>query len=221
MSRSPLLVVVAGTGDVAPEQLAAHWPGEVLRLTCADLSRPGWAWRARRPDASWAVMDGRRLRVSSIAAAVVRLGWVTEADLPWIAAEDRGFVAAEMQAFLLAFLATLPCPVWNPPSPSCLAGPVLRPLQWHRLALAHGFPVAPGAGTSFGVTVVGDRCMGAGSPSVAARARRLAGAAGARLLRLELSGPAAAPVFHAADPWADLGDAEVASALCTELAAAA
>ena len=228
MSPGQFLVVFASPGDPAPQHLDAACPGRVLRLTCADLSKRGWRLRLSKPAEGRAVISGDVVCVTDIAGVVVRKGWVTEEDMPQIAGEDRYFVAAEAHAFLLAFFSSLPCPVWNPPTPSSLGGPYLRPLQWKRLAMECGLDVSEASalrGTwdeapDHVVTVVGESCFGAPGGAWATAAHRLAVAAEAPLLSVGFATARSGPRFLSADPWPNLGGPGVAAAVVAALAPA-
>ena len=228
MSRGPI-VVVAGEADTEARALCARLPGLDLRLmTPADLSRGGWEFRPFAAGGT-AVADGEELATDDICAALVRLPWVSEHDLPRIDAADRAYASAEMTAFLTAWLSSLRCPVLNRPTTTCLAGPLWRPERWARLAASIGLPVEPvrrraGTGPRPGrpavlapgavvATVAGSRCIGVDEPAVAARLVRLARMAGASVLTVHLSGGDRAGRLLAASPWPDLSVDDVLDAV--------
>jgi hypothetical protein len=138
------VIVLAGARDEA----AARWCAErrelgVLRMTPEDLSRPRWTLRPADVDASTIVAEGRMVGSGAVTAVITRLARVEPIDLPHIAAEDREYVGAEMTALLLAWLALVRCPVFNRPTPQCLAGPAWRAERWHRTAHRLGIPTRP------------------------------------------------------------------------------
>lgn len=55
-----------------------------------------------------------------------------------LGARDAAYLAEEWLAALVAWLRTLRCRVINPPRAGSLAGPVLLPAVWRRIAHAHG-----------------------------------------------------------------------------------
>ncbi|HEX5501094.1 MAG TPA: hypothetical protein VFW96_00645, partial [Thermomicrobiales bacterium] len=67
------------------------------------------------------------------------------------------------------------------------------------------------------LTVVGDRCLGAGAGALADGARRLAAAAGADLLAVRFGGAGAGAPFLGATPWPDLSAPDVADAILAHL----
>ena len=142
-----MLVVVAGRHDATARAFVERHAGAgIALLTGDDLSRPGWRFSLGNggPGADGsAVVGGRQVATTDIAGVLTRLPHVTEAELPAIVPEDRTYVAAEMTAFLLAWLSALRCPVLNPPTATCLAGPYWWPAQWVRVAHGLGIPVRP------------------------------------------------------------------------------
>ena len=189
-------------------------------MTPADLSEPGWRLRVGRPEDCRLYVGGRTVKSEEVAGAVMRLGWISAAQIPWIAPEDRDYVAAEMMAFGLAFFEAAPFPVLNRPTPACLNGPAFRPDVWRAKAREAGFAVAGTAAPTTGqVRVVGRRCLGASSAATEAAALRLADAAGADLLEIRLGGTPDAPAFLGATAWPDLEAPGVAQAVCAIFAA--
>jgi len=156
---------------------------------------------------------------------VTRLPAVDAGDLPQIAPSDRAYVAAEMTAFLLAWLTGLTCPVLNRPTPQCLSGPLWGRERWALAAAKLGIPARPvlrravwpkdDAEAAHGepgpaVTVVGRSHIGIVDDVLAARAHRLARAAGVDLLSVEFDGRGPDARFVAASLWPDVGDARIA-----------
>ena len=142
-----MLVVVAGRHDATARAFAErHAAVGAALLTPDDLSRPGWRFAlgadGPRPDGT-AVVAGRIVENGAIRGVLTRLPRVDETELPEIVPEDRAYVAAEMTAFLLAWLAALPCPVLNRPTPTCLGGPNWWTERWVHLAHRLGIPARP------------------------------------------------------------------------------
>ena len=246
-----MLVVVASRHDEVARVFAErHATDGVALLTPEDLSRPGWSlslgtsgWE---PDGT-AVVAGRLVRSVDIAGVLTRLPRVSAAELTRIVAADRRYVAAEMTAFLLAWLASLSCPVLNRPTPSCLAGPNWWPERWVHLATRLGVPTRaarcgslttpwdagddaedgnpdpaapPIASPLVTVTVVGRRCLGPAADRLAGAARRLAAAAGADLLAVHFDGAEPESRLVAADLWPDVSSPIVAEAVMAHLTGA-
>jgi hypothetical protein len=224
-----MIIILAGRYDVAAQRWAARWAShEVALLTPNDLSRAGWHHVIKAPAEGVAIVDGRPVRVAEISGVLVRLPGVYEQDLSHIVPADRSYVAAEMTAFLLSWLTTLPCPVLNRPTPTCLAGPFWRPEQWVYAAARAGIPVVPvrsrvpsgvqpesisstiglppGAEGGISVTVVGTRCIGGGSEALRRHASRLAHSIGAALLGVHFADEAPGTPFVGANLWPRLDD---------------
>jgi hypothetical protein len=222
-----MILILAKKEDAAAVSLVKRWAEHDARLlTPEDLSVAGWCHKPGTPRNGRVVVGGAGVPIDDLRGVLVRLPAVAESDLPHIRAADRGYVAMEMTAFLVAWLASLPCPVINPPTPMCLAGPRLRPEQWAHAAARENVPVATIARTSQGykppahsvnsvttVTVVGKWCHGARSQEQAERAHRIARATGANLVHTYFIGPHDDPVFVGADPWVDLYEPVFADAV--------
>jgi hypothetical protein len=150
-----------------PWRLAECWAHrDVVVVTPADLSRPGWRLRCGRPSDARAAIGGREFRGEDVDAAVSMLPAVSVYDMPHVAERDREYVANEMSAFLLAWLTQLKCPVVDRPTPSSLSGCGRLPAHWVALARRAG---VPGAATwtdpPIEVTVVGGRAVDQGQVS--------------------------------------------------------
>jgi hypothetical protein len=208
-----VLVVLASASDSAAANMVARWGASRARLlTCRDLSRDGWRYRPGAASRSTAVVDGARMNASEIDGVVVRLPYVPAQELAHIALDDRAYVAHEMTAFLTAWLAELPCPVVNRPSPLCLTGPGWAHAQWLHAAEELGIRVARRpCGALTRVTVVGDMCVDAAAACLAEPALRVAAAAGVHLLDVHFDQRGERLVKI--DIWPDLARAEVADAL--------
>jgi hypothetical protein len=159
---------------------------------------------------------------------------VSEGDLAHITPHDRSYVAAEMTALLVSWLSGLKCPVLNRPTPLCLSGPNWGPEQWTHVAAQAGIRVRPVRRRvgppghvpperldrrPVSVTVVGNRCFGATTKTLAVRARRLADVAKVDLLAVRFSRPEEGSLFLGADPCPDVSTDEVADAILEHLRA--
>jgi hypothetical protein len=244
-----MIVLLAADSDGAAFRLAERWRVEgldVRELDMSDLARPGWRFEPSAPERWRGVVGGTTVTAADVDAVVSRRPGVVGPDLPWFAAEDREYAAAEVNAFLLAWLSSLRCPVVNRPTPMSLAGAGWSEVEWQRQAAEAGLPVRPlrrfarndrardaavsGPPPPWTVpppagrcvcSIVGARCLSAPSPELAAAAHRLAAAAGADLLRVELDPDPDRPgalAVHNVDVWVDLGDPEIARALRAHLA---
>jgi len=69
--------------------------------------------------------DGTSLHSSSIRGVVNRMSGAPTDHFSSAEPRERLYAASELQAFLLGWLASLPCPLLNPPAPESLAG------AWH------------------------------------------------------------------------------------------
>jgi hypothetical protein len=195
-----MLLIVALRNDVAALSLVERWRSRGAALiTARDLSAPGWKYELPAKGPSRFVAGGNMLSSRDVGGVVTRLAAVPASELSHVAAEDRSYVSSEMTAFLLAWLASLACPVLNRPTPNCLCGPNWRNEEWIHLAGRLGIPVRSirhstsqaaeaGAEPGVSVTIVGQQCFGAVHPLLADYSRRLAVAAGAELLEVHFSG---------------------------------
>ena len=225
-----MIVIVADRQDLTASALVARWAAHGAGLlTCDDLSEAGWRFAPADPAASTAVVGGRVVAIDGISGVLTRLPEVSEQALAHIDPADRAYVAAELQAFLVAWLAALPCPVLNRPTPPGLAGPSWPHEKWVQTAARLGIPVAPtrraalaasptppaAAPTAGGVTVtiVGHRHFGPVTPALARQAHALAEAAGVGLLAVRFNGATPGSYFLGASLWPDVSTDEVASAL--------
>lgn len=222
-----MIVVVASASDAPARELQQQWSGHDVRLlTAADLSTPGWSATLPSSGRSTAVIQGEATDSREISGVLTRLPSIGTGELGHIAAAERPYVAAEMNAFLLWWLSDLACPVVNRPMPPRLCGPAWRPERWCTVAARLGVPVEPihrvAAGpdrdhgepdVSSVVTVVGSAGIGDVDALLADRARRLAAAASADLLRVTFSGTDGDARFAGAHPDADLSDERVRDAV--------
>jgi hypothetical protein len=224
-----VLVVVASRLDMAATRfVAANADSGVLLMTPADLSQQGWKFHLGGPMGSTAVVAGRPIKATAIAAVMTRLPAVSDHDLPHIVPSERAYVAAEMNAFLLAWLTSLTCPLLNRPTPQCLSGPLWRQEKWVLTANRLGIPSRPvarqvpsneligaassePAGTT--IAVIGRKHVGAGDGVLVKRAHALAEAAAVDLLAVQFDGDGPDARFVDANLWPDLGDDNIAEAV--------
>lgn len=216
-----MIVIVAASGDSGAYELTARWSKhDAAILTCKDLATPGWRYLAGSPGTSVAVVGGRIVKECAISGVLVRRPWVFERELTHIASEDREYCAAENNAFLVAWLASLRCPVVNPPSSRCLGGPGWRGPQWYSLASQlsiplNGLPAERSDESYASVTVVGDRVFGTLDPQITTWATQLAAAANTPLLAARFAREPRR--FAGANPWPSLQDQSIAKAVAALL----
>jgi hypothetical protein len=236
-----VLLIVASRHDPGAALLVSRWkPVGAILLTCEDLSSPGWCFIPPEAGRGTLVASGEVIPVRALQGVLSRRPCILPDELSWVTPEDRQFVAAEMTAFTLAWLATLPCPVVNRPTPMCLNGPRWRAEQWASAASRLGIPARhvrrrvgrferpQGTQREAGprqevdmqviedpteLTVVGSRVLGSAGPRLRKQALRLARAAGASLLSVWFDGKEDGSAFCGASPWPDVGREDVAEAL--------
>ena len=139
---------------------------------------------------------------------------------------DQDYVQQELVAFFLSWLAALPCPVINRPTPQGLCGQWRQESEWVWLAQQASLPVAPYRQSSSdrvdemkgerrlvatgqavrSAVVVGQRALGLAMPAtVAAGCVRLGQLASTTLLGVDFVDGAAGPwTFAGASPTPDL-----------------
>jgi len=225
-----VIVIVASRFDETSVRLADIWSeGDAAIMTARDLSKKGWIDRMGSADPmdSRAVIAGRRVSFGEIAGVLVRLPYVTEAELGHIIRADRGYVASEMTAYLVSWLSRLTCPVLNPPSPLSLSGPAWRTEEWLMKAAARGIPVRTmlrgsepsrptqrplDASKLQTVTVVGRQSFDAKDTSTARHAQALAHLAGVELLSAVFESTEDGPALVNASTYPRIND-EIADAV--------
>lgn len=227
------VILASVADDVAlslPQRLSRP---DVLVVTPADLSRPGWNYRPGQSE-SQIVVDGEVFGTDEIAGVVTRLPRISDCELLHIAPAERAYVAAEVGAFLLAWLSELDRPVLNRPGPNCLCGPFWRHERWVAEAARAGLDVQPARrsvgleGTCYlpppcvdrlTVTVVGDRCFGKADETLLNQARWLARSTRTETLTVHFSDTGTGMRFFTANPWPCLEVDEVARAVLDHLGA--
>jgi len=102
------------------------------------------------------VVAGDIIRDSEIGGVLNRA--LDPPDRAWqrAAPAERDYASAELQAFMLSWLAGLPCPVRNRPTPDCLAGPYPHPFVASAAAVQAGLPCPPMTVTT---SSVGNDCL--------------------------------------------------------------
>jgi len=226
-----VIVVVANRWDAGATAFASRWASHDVRvLTCQDLSTAGWRQTLNAGDARTAVVEGTPIAQERITGVLIRLSCVFQEELSGIVLPDREYVATEMTAFLWFWLSSLNCPVVNRPTSAGLAGPY-RQEYWARLAAQAELPVQPVRRRAVlsacvpeeicpapvTVTVVGQRVLGEIDPILQKHALKLAELAGLELLAVRFSGPEHNARFLSADPFPDLTDDGIATAVLEAL----
>jgi hypothetical protein len=191
-----MIVVLASRTDECAERFVSRFAGgQAVLATPRDLSMAGWRL-GQSPEQRVMVAGGERLRVAAVRAVLTLLPQVWDGELLHLIESERSYVAAEMTSFLLYFLSTVPCPVFNRPTPECLSGPNWRTEQWLRAAAGAGIPIKPqrrcakpdptpetvSLSSALSVTVIEGQCLGDAGSRLQERAGLLAKAAGVHLL---------------------------------------
>ncbi len=173
----------------------------------------------RRGQASVELVTRRGVAVRSgeVRGVINRMTGVPQAALASLGATDRDYVAEEITAALASWLASLPCPVLNRPSPALLCGPWRWPAQWRWLAARVGLPArewsraswddspAPEPVERAAAVVIGDEVTGSVPDELAAGCRALAHAAGVTLLGVTVArDPGGEWALEDASPLPDL-----------------
>lgn len=136
-----------------PVDASARWLQDGLRargvdleaVSSAELLRAGrWHHEVGTDGASVeiALADGRTIASAEVRGAVNRLTAVPPLSGP-VAGDDREYAAQELHAFWLSWLAALPGPMLNRPTPYSLFGLWLDGAQWTLRAARAGLPCGP------------------------------------------------------------------------------
>lgn len=166
---------------------------------------------------SFALPDGETLTGEGLSGVINRFVAIPSAHLAAAHPEDRAYAESELQAFLLGWLGSLDCPMFNAPSPECLAGPHFGEIQALHFAALAGLDVplarlgtaAPGAippetGPAMRHFVLDGRLIG---PILPAEDRdallQFAQLWGARLLQIDSGEGLGRRRFHAATSLVD------------------
>ncbi|MER7112090.1 hypothetical protein [Streptomyces sp. NPDC000229] len=193
------------------EDQAARWVGTELRergLDPVELVDSGTLTRSVRSvhrieedRASFEITlpDGRTLASDDVEGVLNRLTYAPVEHLVFASEADTRYAVAEVSALVLSWLQCLAPVTVNRPSPLGLCGAWRSPAEWSVLAAGAGLPVAPLRLSSEGgttattkaaartVVVLGEHVFGCGAiPALRPACRRLARAAGADLLGVDL-----------------------------------
>jgi hypothetical protein len=202
-ATDPMWLVLCERAD-----LDAHWAAaglvrrglEPIELVHADELAAATRWQHRvGPDGcsvTVELVDGRTLSSAEIRGTLNRLVQTPSAPLLRAAPGDREYAREELHAFALSWLAALPGPVLNRPTPQGLSGPWLHRSEWLALAARAGLATPPfrsddaesegrGRSPAASVIVVGAKAFGPpGVPALADACGRLARLVGAALLEV-------------------------------------
>ncbi|MBV7255594.1 hypothetical protein KCG44_02210 [Pacificimonas sp. WHA3] len=96
-------------------------------------------------DTSVALSNGRAFDGAALTGVINRVGAVPLPLLTEIGEADREYAESELNACLLGWLAALPCPVLNMPTPGCLGGAWHTDLATCQLAARANLPMGHGA----------------------------------------------------------------------------
>jgi len=142
-------LLLASVHDESARWLADRLPNGGLAplqvVTDADLL--GATWRHRIDDAGAStrvdLADGRVIDSAEVRGTLNRLTHVPPELVSALVIEDRTYAHQELSALVLSWLASLPGPVVNPPSPRGLCGAWRPPAEWAVLASEAGLCPAP------------------------------------------------------------------------------
>ena len=143
-----MILIIAAPEDVPAlwlkTQLARRSAVPVRLVTPARLAcSPSISHRlAGDDDEFFAALFGEEpVRGDSLTGVVNRFRELPAALFDNAVAEDRAYAASELLAFTLGWLASLPCPVINPPAPLSLAGSAPPPMVALNQAAVAGLAV--------------------------------------------------------------------------------
>lgn len=238
----PSVILLADDRD-----LAAAWAAEGLRrlgvrasmiTLSALLGAPSWEQRVTAAGGRSRVelRDGPALSSEVSSCVVNRLSEVRLSDRG-VKASDQEYVSEEWQAVLISFLHGFGGVMWDRPQPPALSGRVRGEAEWAWLARNAGFrtgrfedsvagvllgDTAAPAEHPFLLFVLGDTVWPPVTPDLADSARRLASAAGIRLLGIQLDASGGTPSFVSATSTPDfrIGGRPLLVALAGALGAA-
>jgi hypothetical protein len=166
--------------------------------------------------------DGRRLVSTEIRGVLNRLTGIPPAVLGSLRLSDRDYAVQELHALHLSWLAALPVPVVNPPTPFAMAGLRLGTWEWMARAAGAGLPVAdrppiptgppqPSTPGERSLLAVGEQVLApvgsraAPPPRIVRGVRRLARSTGLPVLEARFATAGGEPwAFRIADPLPDL-----------------
>lgn len=120
-----------------------HGP-ERVRIVSADELILASRWHHHLDGGAWGtevlLSDGTALVSDEIGGVLNRLRPPTQELFPDFSEEDASYAAMETHALWLSWLASLPCPVMNRPSPAGLAGRERGEVEWLARAGRSGLP---------------------------------------------------------------------------------
>lgn len=126
-------------------RLEVDGPRGVVRLVSAEelLHARRWSHRVRPGGVGTEVVlpDGTAVPERELGGVFNRLRGVVMPHFEKASTADRQYATMEMFSLLLSWLASLPCPVVNPPTPRGLGGAYRKPVAWLALASQAGLPV--------------------------------------------------------------------------------
>lgn len=139
-----MILVIAARDDAPGLALAAALRAEGAAVQHVTPERLVWA-RGLRHELSDAgsrvaleLADGTRIDSAALSGVVNRMTDLPLAHLAQASPDDRDYARNEWHAAMLGLLATLPCPLVNPPHPSSLCG------AWHGPMVAAQFAATAG-----------------------------------------------------------------------------
>ncbi len=98
-----------------------------------------------RAQSHFDLADGSTLKFENVSGVINRFDTMPTAHLDRAEKTERDYAATELQAFLLGWLASLECPVLNPPSPEWLGGSWHSPMAAAEIAAQVGLACFPTA----------------------------------------------------------------------------
>jgi hypothetical protein len=142
-------LVLAQIGDETALRVYAalrvrHGAKDVKLVASEELVlAPYWAQRLEDERVSTEIRlgDGTVLDSENIGVVFNRIVAITMPNFALAKKEDRDYADQEMTALYLSWLASLPCPVVNEPSPLGLSAPMRSDAEWLLLAGRAGLPV--------------------------------------------------------------------------------
>jgi hypothetical protein len=232
-----VLLLISDGDDGAAQQFADDLRRTTVVLQPPDLCVPGWRYDPGNPDDARVVAGAAVHPVSDLDAIVCALPLIRPATLTFVHEDDQAYVAAELTAMLTAILATVRCPVLNPPRGGCLCGPGWPPETWAVLASQAGVPTwplrrapelksqssrrtaSPEAGeTEVVVTVCGRQVVERDADeTLVEQALTLAESSGVPLLTTKFRRRGGVPLLTGVLPWPDLARPGLAAAVSRHL----
>lgn len=145
-----MYVVLADRTDHAAlwlcSNLQAHLSQPVVHITPAQLVYSTAITHRLETDhvhSQFRLADGSMLDFDKVSGVINRFGDMPTAHLDRAEKSERDYAATELQAFLLGWLASVDCPVLNPPSPDWLGGSWHSPMASAEIAAQVGLTHQP------------------------------------------------------------------------------